>query len=94
MTKIYDNIDPLEIAKFNAIASSWWDKEGKFKPLHQINPLRLSYINNISNLRGKKVIDVGCGGVILTESLAENRAITTGIDASRLAWQIYTTHRK
>ena len=92
MTKIYDNIDPLEIAKFNAIASSWWDKEGKFKPLHQINPLRISYINNISNLRGKKVIDVGCGGGILTESLAENRAITTGIDASRLPLKIAKTH--
>ena len=92
MKKIHDNIDMSEIDKFNALASSWWNKEGKSKPLHQINPLRLSYINNISNLKGKRVIDVGCGGGILTESLAKNKAITTGIDVSKLPLEIAKTH--
>ena len=92
MTKIHDNIDPSEIAKFDALASSWWNEEGKSKPLHQVNPLRLSYINNISKLRGKKVIDVGCGGGILTESLAKNKAITTGIDIGKLPLEIAKTH--
>ncbi|NQY51235.1 MAG: bifunctional 2-polyprenyl-6-hydroxyphenol methylase/3-demethylubiquinol 3-O-methyltransferase UbiG [Piscirickettsiaceae bacterium] len=92
MKKIHDNVDMSEIDKFNALASSWWNKEGKSKPLHQINPLRLSYINNISNLKGKRVIDVGCGGGILTESLAKNKAITTGIDVSKLPLEIAKTH--
>lgn len=75
------NVDPSEIEKFNNIASRWWDLEGEFKPLHQINPLRLNYILEKSgSLFGKKVLDVGCGGGILSESMALEGAEVTGID--------------
>ncbi|MGF7167314.1 2-polyprenyl-6-hydroxyphenyl methylase/3-demethylubiquinone-9 3-methyltransferase [Pantoea sp. AN62] len=75
------NVDAQEIAKFEAVASRWWDLEGEFKPLHRINPLRLGYIAQRSNgLFGKKVLDVGCGGGILAESMAREGAIVTGLD--------------
>jgi len=75
------NVDAQEIAKFEAVASRWWDLEGEFKPLHRINPLRLGYIAQHSNgLYGKKVLDVGCGGGILAESMAREGAIVTGLD--------------
>jgi 2-polyprenyl-6-hydroxyphenyl methylase/3-demethylubiquinone-9 3-methyltransferase len=77
-----DNIDADEINKFSKLASSWWDTTGKFKPLHQINPLRLNYINQHINLVNKTVLDVGCGGGILTESMSFRGAKVTGIDAS------------
>ena len=75
------NVDAQEIAKFEAVASRWWDLEGEFKPLHRINPLRLGYIAQRSNgLFGKTVLDVGCGGGILAESMAREGAVVTGLD--------------
>jgi 2-polyprenyl-6-hydroxyphenyl methylase / 3-demethylubiquinone-9 3-methyltransferase len=74
------NVDPAEIAKFNSLASRWWDPTGDFRPLHEINPLRLDYIRQRSELRDKRVLDIGCGGGILTESMAAAGARVTGID--------------
>ncbi len=76
------NLDPEEIKKFNDIAEKWWDLEGEIKPLHQINPLRLNFIKERTSLKGKKVLDIGCGGGILTEALSEAGAEVIGIDAS------------
>ncbi|OUS31519.1 bifunctional 3-demethylubiquinol 3-O-methyltransferase/2-polyprenyl-6-hydroxyphenol methylase [Gammaproteobacteria bacterium 45_16_T64] len=74
------NVDPSELAKFESIADKWWDTSGEFKPLHKINPLRLDYINDRADLTGKEILDVGCGGGILSEGLAQRGAIVTGID--------------
>ena len=75
------NVDPEEIAKFEALASRWWDLEGEFKPLHQLNPLRLDYIGQrAGGIYGKTTLDVGCGGGILAESMARQGAVVTGID--------------
>ncbi|MDQ7017407.1 MAG: bifunctional 2-polyprenyl-6-hydroxyphenol methylase/3-demethylubiquinol 3-O-methyltransferase UbiG [Gammaproteobacteria bacterium] len=74
------NVDAHEIAKFEALASRWWDPESEFKPLHDINPLRLNYIDRHLNLEGKSVLDVGCGGGILAESMAALGSNVTGID--------------
>jgi 2-polyprenyl-6-hydroxyphenyl methylase/3-demethylubiquinone-9 3-methyltransferase len=82
------NVDTVEIDKFSEHAAYWWDPEGDFKPLHQINPLRLNYINDKVNLSGKKVIDIGCGGGILSESMALLNADVTGIDMSAAAINI------
>ena len=76
------NADPLELAKFGELAHRWWDPESDFKPLHQINPLRLEWINSLCPLAGKTVLDVGCGGGILTDSMARRGAIALGIDLS------------
>ena len=76
------NLDPEEVKKFNDIAEKWWDLEGEFKPLHQINPLRLNFIKERTSLKGKKVLDIGCGGGILTEALSEAGAEVIGIEAS------------
>jgi len=76
------NLDPEEVKKFNDIAEKWWDLEGEFKPLHQINPLRLNFIKKRTSLKGKRVLDIGCGGGILTEALSEAGAEVIGIDAS------------
>ena len=65
------NVDADEIAKFSQIADKWWDKNGEFKPLHDINPLRLGYIDSFAQLAGKRVLDVGCGGGVLSESMAK-----------------------
>lgn len=75
-----ENVDRAEIAKFEAIANRWWDPESEFKPLHQINPLRLNFIDDIAQISGKRVLDVGCGGGILSESMAQRGAQVTGID--------------
>lgn len=76
-----ENVDHKEIAKFEAVASRWWDLDGEFKPLHQINPLRLDYIQQRSGgIFGKKILDVGCGGGILSESMAQEGAQVTGLD--------------
>ncbi|WP_305403484.1 bifunctional 2-polyprenyl-6-hydroxyphenol methylase/3-demethylubiquinol 3-O-methyltransferase UbiG [Photobacterium leiognathi] len=78
------NVDPAEISKFEDMASRWWDLEGEFKPLHQINPLRLNYvIDHANGLFGKKVLDVGCGGGILAESMAIEGAEVTGLDMGK-----------
>ncbi|WP_318467669.1 bifunctional 2-polyprenyl-6-hydroxyphenol methylase/3-demethylubiquinol 3-O-methyltransferase UbiG [Photobacterium leiognathi] len=78
------NVDPAEISKFEDMASRWWDLEGEFKPLHQINPLRLNYvIDHTNGLFGKKVLDVGCGGGILAESMAIEGAEVTGLDMGK-----------
>ncbi len=75
------NVDPQEVAKFEAMSTRWWDKEGEFKPLHDLNPARLAYIKQRADgLAGKKVLDVGCGGGILSESMAHEGAEVTGID--------------
>ncbi len=75
------NIDQEEIRKFEAMARRWWDPDSEFKPLHDINPLRVSYITNRVDLKGKRVLDVGCGGGILSESLAKAGSFCPGIDA-------------
>ena len=75
------NIDTAEIAKFEAMAPIWWDKKGAFKALHDINVLRLDYIDGRASVSGKRVLDVGCGGGILSEAMAALGAVTTGIDA-------------
>lgn len=74
------NSDPAELAKFNELAHRWWDPNSEFKPLHDINPLRLEHIDALARLRGKQVLDVGCGGGILSESMADRGAEVTGID--------------
>jgi 2-polyprenyl-6-hydroxyphenyl methylase/3-demethylubiquinone-9 3-methyltransferase len=74
------NVDPAEIAKFSELAHHWWNPAGDFKPLHDINPLRLDYIDTRVDLHGKNVLDVGCGGGILAESMAQRGASVTGID--------------
>lgn len=74
------NVDPLELEKFSQLAHRWWDPNSEFKPLHEINPLRLDYIDRFAGLAGKAVLDVGCGGGILSESMAGRGAHVTGID--------------
>lgn len=87
------NVDHQEIAKFEAIASRWWDLEGEFKPLHRINPLRLGYISQrAEGLFGKKVLDVGCGGGILAESMAREGADVTGLDMGAEPLQVARLH--
>jgi 2-polyprenyl-6-hydroxyphenyl methylase / 3-demethylubiquinone-9 3-methyltransferase len=83
-----DNVDKVEIAKFSEHAAHWWDPEGEFKPLHEINPLRLKWINEKANLAGKKIIDIGCGGGILSESMALLGGDVTGIDMSESALNV------
>jgi 2-polyprenyl-6-hydroxyphenyl methylase/3-demethylubiquinone-9 3-methyltransferase len=74
------NVDAQELAKFSELAHRWWDTESEFRPLHEINPLRLAWIDELAGLRGKSVLDVGCGGGILAESMARHAARVTGID--------------
>ena len=80
MTAARDNVDPGELAKFDSMAARWWDTEGDFKPLHDINPLRLEWIRQYVDLDGARALDIGCGGGILTESMATAGATVTGID--------------
>ena len=75
-----DNVDPAELAKFDSLASRWWDTEGEFRSLHQINPLRLDWIRQRVKLAGARAVDIGCGGGILAESLADSGADVIGID--------------
>ncbi len=86
------NVDPAEIAKFSELAHRWWDPNSDFKPLHDINPLRLDYINRVAGLAGKIVLDVGCGGGILAESMAQCGANVTGIDLSDKALKVAQLH--
>lgn len=86
------NKDQAEIDKFSDLASRWWDKTSEFKPLHAINPLRLNWIKKHIDLNGKSVVDIGCGGGILAESLAQSGANTTGIDLSDKALKVADLH--
>ena len=88
------NLDHDEVNKFDELAAKWWDKDGEFRPLHQINPLRVGFIKERSSLEGKKVLDVGCGGGILAEALNELGASVTGIDASENTIGVAKTHSK
>jgi len=86
------NADPLELQKFSELAHHWWDPTSEFKPLHEINPLRLEWINARAPLAGKNVIDIGCGGGILSESMARKGAKVTGIDLSEKALKVADLH--
>lgn len=86
------NADPAELAKFSDLAHHWWDTESEFKPLHQINPLRLDWINNLAPLAGMDVLDVGCGGGILADSMARKGAVVTGIDLATKSLRVAQLH--
>jgi 2-polyprenyl-6-hydroxyphenyl methylase / 3-demethylubiquinone-9 3-methyltransferase len=86
------NVDPAEIAKFSDLAHRWWDPSSEFRPLHEINPLRLDYIDREAGLGGKAVLDVGCGGGILAEAMAERGARVSGIDMSERALKVAQLH--
>jgi 2-polyprenyl-6-hydroxyphenyl methylase/3-demethylubiquinone-9 3-methyltransferase len=86
------NVDPAEIAKFSELAHRWWDPTSEFRPLHEINPLRLDYIDSKVQLAGKEVLDVGCGGGILAEAMAERGARVNGIDLSEQALKVAQLH--
>ncbi len=86
------NADPAELAKFDQLAHRWWDPQGEFRPLHEINPLRLEWIDGHAPLAGKRVLDVGCGGGILTEAMAQRGAHVTGIDLSDKALRVAELH--
>lgn len=86
------NADPAELAKFSDLAHRWWDPESEFRPLHQINPLRLNWIDGLAALAGKTVLDVGCGGGILSDSMARKGAQVTGIDLSTKALKVAQLH--
>jgi 2-polyprenyl-6-hydroxyphenyl methylase / 3-demethylubiquinone-9 3-methyltransferase len=86
------NADPQELEKFSALAHRWWDPESEFKPLHQINPLRLEWIDRIARLAGKSALDVGCGGGILAEAMARRGAKVKGIDLSEKALKVAQLH--
>ena len=87
------NVDPAEIAKFEELAHRWWDRESEFKPLHDINPLRVNYIDERAPLAGRTVIDVGCGGGILAEAMAQRGATVTGIDMGEAPLSVARLHQ-
>jgi 2-polyprenyl-6-hydroxyphenyl methylase/3-demethylubiquinone-9 3-methyltransferase len=87
-----NNVDPAEIAKFEKLASRWWDRNSEFKPLHDINPLRCGFIDGKVQLVGKRVLDVGCGGGILSEALAQRGAQVTGIDMGEAPLAVARLH--
>jgi 2-polyprenyl-6-hydroxyphenyl methylase/3-demethylubiquinone-9 3-methyltransferase len=86
------NADPQELAKFSDLAHKWWDPESEFRPLHEINPLRLDWIDQLAAIRGKKVVDVGCGGGILAESMARRGADVLGIDLADKPLKVAQLH--
>jgi 2-polyprenyl-6-hydroxyphenyl methylase/3-demethylubiquinone-9 3-methyltransferase len=87
-----NNVDPLELEKFSQLAHRWWDPGSEFKPLHEINPLRLEHIDRLASLEGKAVLDVGCGGGILAESMATRGALVTGIDLAEKPLSVARLH--
>jgi len=91
-TAAHTNFDQAELAKFSDLAHRWWDPESEFRPLHQINPLRLEWINGIAPLQGKKVLDVGCGGGILTDAMARSGAQALGIDLATKSLKVAQLH--
>ncbi|MFP5504706.1 MAG: bifunctional 2-polyprenyl-6-hydroxyphenol methylase/3-demethylubiquinol 3-O-methyltransferase UbiG [Gammaproteobacteria bacterium] len=92
MPQTAHNVDPAEIAKFEELAARWWDPHSEFKPLHDINPLRLDYIERLEPLRGKRVLDVGCGGGLLSEGMAARGAQVTGIDMGEAPLSVAKLH--
>jgi 2-polyprenyl-6-hydroxyphenyl methylase / 3-demethylubiquinone-9 3-methyltransferase len=88
------NVDPQEVAKFEALASRWWDRSSEFQPLHDINPLRANYIDQHSPVAGKRLVDVGCGGGILAESMAQRGADVTGIDMGEAPLEVAKLHQQ
>ena len=87
-----ENVDLVELDKFEANAARWWDADGEFKTLHDVNPPRLDYIDSRARLRGKEVVDVGCGGGLLSEAMARSGACVTGIDLGRSAIEVARLH--
>ena len=87
-----ENADPAELAKFSDLAHRWWDTESEFRPLHQINPLRLTWIDDIVPLAGKRVLDIGCGGGILADAMARKGAEVLGIDLAGKALKVAQLH--
>ncbi|MBN7798927.1 bifunctional 2-polyprenyl-6-hydroxyphenol methylase/3-demethylubiquinol 3-O-methyltransferase UbiG [Parahaliea mediterranea] len=87
------NVDPQEIAKFEALASRWWDRDSEFRPLHEINPLRANFIDELSPVAGKRLVDVGCGGGILAEAMAQRGAKVTGIDMGEAPLAVARIHQ-
>jgi 2-polyprenyl-6-hydroxyphenyl methylase / 3-demethylubiquinone-9 3-methyltransferase len=92
MSTARNNVDAAEVAKFDALASRWWDPDGEFRPLHEINPLRLDWIRQHARLSGAKAVDIGCGGGILAESMAASKATVTGIDMAEAALSVARLH--
>ena len=86
------NVDPAEIARFDAAASRWWDPQGEMRPLHDLNPVRLQYVERAGNLAGLKVLDVGCGGGLLAEAMARKGALVTGLDLDDDLLQVARLH--
>src|SRR5580692_12750798 len=86
------NVDTAEVAKFDAMAQRWWDPQGPSKPLHDLNPLRLQYVDRAVSLAGKLVVDVGCGGGILSEAMARSGARVLGIDLSQAVLDVAELH--
>jgi 2-polyprenyl-6-hydroxyphenyl methylase / 3-demethylubiquinone-9 3-methyltransferase len=86
------NFDPVELAKFSDLAHRWWDQDSEFRPLHQINPLRLAWIEGLVSLSGKRILDVGCGGGILADSMARRGADVLGIDLATKALKVAQLH--
>jgi 2-polyprenyl-6-hydroxyphenyl methylase/3-demethylubiquinone-9 3-methyltransferase len=84
MPQTRPNVDAAELSKFDSLAHRWWDRQGEFKPLHDINPIRLDYIDQRTRITGKQVLDVGCGGGILTEDIARRGARAMGIDLAEM----------
>ena len=92
MSKPPPNVDPSELEKFSQLAHRWWDPQSEFRPLHEINPLRLGWIDGHARLAGKSVVDIGCGGGILSEAMARAGARVTGIDLSEKALKVAQLH--
>jgi len=86
------NHDPGEIARFDEIAQRWWDPASEFRPLHVLNPVRLNYVDRVAGLRGKRVLDVGCGGGLLSEAMAQRGANVTGIDLGQATIEVAELH--
>jgi 2-polyprenyl-6-hydroxyphenyl methylase/3-demethylubiquinone-9 3-methyltransferase len=93
MSEFRQNVDAAEVAKFDALASRWWDPDGEFRPLHEINPLRLDWIRQYADLNGRSVVDIGCGGGILAESMAAAGADVTGIDMAESPLAVARLHQ-
>ncbi len=91
---IDNNVDPQEIAKFEALAERWWDRESEFRPLHDINPLRANFIDRLSPVAGRRLLDVGCGGGILAEAMALRGASVTGIDMGEAPLAVARLHQQ